>query len=481
MRSSIRFAPAVAGAPLEQRVDGEPGPEAPADLGTGLSVAIDGHDLGLADPEHALDVEAVAAVLEGRERRVGEAADQRRWHLRTAERRLGSPVDWLGRRAGLTRCEQLGSRARSRLAHPDAQPSGRIAVAGGRESRPRRSVASPSSSERISCSAIGLRASISFFKAFAAEGAAEDAAGASPGWRRRRRVAPPPRRRARRPARSAPGSRAGARPGRPRRPSWTPTRASSPPSGPSSSGFALASGDQPSCRFRPRSATATTSNSSPLAPCTVITRTPAWPSARVAASASRSRLVARDVEVLEEAAEVRSLAGLELARQPHQLAHVRPACLPVDPAQRRQVVVEGRGAVRSTSVSRPPSVERIAQLGEDAGEAIEPLELLGGNQRRGLGVPAARLVPFSTRSRTSGQMWPEALAVLSSSCHGRRPPQQPERVGEDAAGGGGERPEERLVVERIGDHREQTAQVVDLLLGPEAATADDVGIEARRP
>ena len=44
--------------------------------------------------------------------------------------------------------------------------------------------------------------------------------------------------------------------------------------GPSSPGRTR-SGDQPSWSFRPRSATATTSNSRPFAPCTVITRTPA--------------------------------------------------------------------------------------------------------------------------------------------------------------------------------------------------------------
>ena len=56
--------------------------------------------------------------------------------------------------------------------------------------------------------------------------------------------------------------------------------------------------------------------------------------------------------------------------------------------------------------------------------------------------------------------------------------QQPERVRGDRAGGRGEGPEERFVVERVGDRRQQRADVGDLLLGPVAAPADHVGAQA---
>ena len=60
---------------------------------------------------------------------------------------------------------------------------------------------------------------------------------------------------------------------------------------------------------------------------------------------------------------------------------------------------------------------------------------------------------------------------------GRRP-QQPEGVGGDRAGGRGEGAEEGVVVERVGDRRQQRADVGDLLLGPVAAAADHVGPQA---
>ena len=56
--------------------------------------------------------------------------------------------------------------------------------------------------------------------------------------------------------------------------------------------------------------------------------------------------------------------------------------------------------------------------------------------------------------------------------------QEPERVGAHAAGRRGERAEQGLVVERVGDHAEQPQHVLDLLLGPVAAPADDVGSQA---
>ena len=56
--------------------------------------------------------------------------------------------------------------------------------------------------------------------------------------------------------------------------------------------------------------------------------------------------------------------------------------------------------------------------------------------------------------------------------------QQPERVRGDSAGGRGEGAEQRLVVERVGERRQQRADVGDLLLGPVAAAADDVGAQA---
>ena len=56
--------------------------------------------------------------------------------------------------------------------------------------------------------------------------------------------------------------------------------------------------------------------------------------------------------------------------------------------------------------------------------------------------------------------------------------QQPERVGRHPAGGRGQRSQQRLVVERVGDRRQQRADVGDLLLGPVAAAADHVGAQA---
>ena len=112
-----------------------------------------------------------------------------------------------------------------------------------------------------------------------------------------------------------------------------------------------------------------------------------------------------------------------------------------------------------------------------AGEAAQPLELLRRDQRRGLGVAAARLARLDQVADERPDV-AVALAVPLLVAPGRRPPQQPERVREDGAGGRGERSEERLVVEWVRDHGEQTAQIVDLLLRPEAAAADDVGIQA---
>ena len=61
----------------------------------------------------------------------------------------------------------------------------------------------------------------------------------------------------------------------------------------------------------------------------------------------------------------------------------------------------------------------------------------------------------------------------------RRPPQQPQRVREHAARRRGERAEQGVVVERVGDDAEQPPDVVDLLLRPVAASADNVRRQPR--
>ena len=100
----------------------------------------------------------------------------------------------------------------------------------------------------------------------------------------------------------------------------------------------------------------------------------------------------------------------------------------------------------------------------------------GRDQRRRLSVAAARRARLDQVADERPDV-AVAVATLLLVAPGRRPPQQPERVREDGAGGRGERSEERLVVERVRDHGEQAAQIVDLLLRPEAAPTDDVGIQ----
>ena len=73
----------------------------------------------------------------------------------------------------------------------------------------------------------------------------------------------------------------------------------------------------------PRSATATTGNSRPFAACTVITRTPSWPSACTGGHALALVPAGAASAASEESREVAAVVLLVLARQAHQLAHVR--------------------------------------------------------------------------------------------------------------------------------------------------------------
>ena len=107
---------------------------------------------------------------------------------------------------------------------------------------------------------------------------------------------------------------------------------------------------------------------------------------------------------------------------------------------------------------------RSRSLFERLREAAQRCQLRLGDLRQALGLEELSLAlsgrPFHRR--------PDVASLA------RRRPQQPERVGGEPAGGRGEGTEQRLVVERVGDRRQQRAGVSDLLLGPVAATADHV-------
>ena len=218
-----------------------------------------------------------------------------------------------------------------------------------------------------------------------------------------------------------------------------------------------------------RSGTATTPNSSPLALWTVMIRTPSWPSAAVAAWASSSRLGAGGEEV-EQAAQVAPLARLELARQPHQLADVGEARLA------RPAASAPRGRSRSRSPPRsisPASESRGAALAQArrASATKRAQQLAARRPGSAPAAPARRARPRRRRrparppARRGAARPPRARS--SQSVSGATP-----QAGEARA------PKQRLVVERVGDRRQQRADVGDLLLGPVAAAADHVGTQA---
>ena len=98
---------------------------------------------------------------------------------------------------------------------------------------------------------------------------------------------------------------------------------------------------------RPRSATHTTSNSSPLARWIVISRTASSASPSTGASLSRASPDAESAagaagHELEEPPQVGPVRRLVLAREPHQLAHVREPALTAGHRQHGQVVAGPR-------------------------------------------------------------------------------------------------------------------------------------------
>ena len=172
-------------------------------------------------------------------------------------------------------------------------------------------------------------------------------------------------------------------------------------------------------------------------------------------------------EVVDERAQVAALLGLERARQAHQLAHVRHP--PAAVGQREQRAV-------------------VARVGDDAVE--QALERHGRRER-------AVLLDLATssgmRSRSAGGEGVEQ--AVRAVRRGERPPriaveppgrqaEQADRVEREPAERGAENRVERLLVERVREHRQVRAQVGHLLLRPVVAPADHVGLDpplAQRP
>ena len=103
-------------------------------------------------------------------------------------------------------------------------------------------------------------------------------------------------------------------------------------------------------------------------------------------------------------------------------------------------------------------------LTEPLREAPHSLELVGGDPLGVLvatHVLAAEQPPLEHRPDVVGVV---ALPLLIPP--GSDLAKQPERLRERGARGRGEGAEQGLVVERVGDRREQRPQVLDLLLGP---------------
>ncbi len=195
-------------------------------------------------------------------------------------------------------------------------------------------------------------------------------------------------------------------------------------------------------------------------------RTPSWPSTAVAACASASAS-ARAARKSSRPRRSRPSAASNSRGEAHQLAHVGEARLAGAAHQHREVVA-GLGD------------RGLDQLGERqrAGAARAGSSRVAAKRRSSArsssGIcsqPLARRAPRPRRGRPPLDRRPEVAPAA-----GRRA-QQPERVGGDPAGRRGERAEQRLVVERVGDRRQQRADVGDLLLGPVAAPADDVGAQ----
>ena len=176
----------------------------------------------------------------------------------------------------------------------------------------------------------------------------------------------------------------------------------------------------------------------------------------------------------EEGPEVPALVPLELRRDPHQLSHVRHAARRLALREQREVIPErvhrplDQDVERKERRLRPEGPELLAEIAQLGGIVV--LDLL---EPLGLGGLVVRLLAVR-RTEADLERGPHVPAA-------RRGAKKPERVGRDPDCGAGERAEEHLVVERVGDHAEEAQDVLDLLLGPVAAPADHVRLEPEAP
>ena len=185
------------------------------------------------------------------------------------------------------------------------------------------------------------------------------------------RPTPPPWR-----ARAAPGTRATARWSRRGR------RAAGPTWPSATSRSSVSAGTR-----RPRSATQTTPNSSPLAAWIVMRRTARRSPSSTGASASRASASSSAFARSTNAADVAAVLALVLGREPLELVHVGQAPLAVGQRQHVQVVVGGGDDPLEQLVE--PEARRDGALGLEAhGERAEALAVLGPEPARQLRAPA---------------------------------------------------------------------------------------------
>ena len=197
-------------------------------------------------------------------------------------------------------------------------------------------------------------------------------------------------------------------------------------------------------------------------------RTPSCPSTAVAAWASASAS-ARAARKSSRPRRSRPSTRLVLGGQPHQLAHVGEAGLPLRAHQHGQVVAGlGHGGV-----DQPGEGEQrgsAAQRRQRLGEAAQQFELAGRDLRPGArGRPAPRS-PISATAAIAGQMCrPRPAAARSSQSVSGVTPQ----AGEARA------PSSAWSSSGLASAASSAQTSRDLLLRPVAAAADDVGAQAR--
>ena len=144
----------------------------------------------------------------------------------------------------------------------------------------------------------------------------------------------------------------------------------------------------------PRSATHTTGNSRPLARWIVISRT----ASSVLGLQRRLALALGDQVALghevDEAAQVAALLGLELARHPHQLAHVGHPPLAGGHRQHCAVIARARHRPVDQRLQGHPRRRALASARERAGErASAARQLAAGAGRRAAPVGSSAIDP----------------------------------------------------------------------------------------